>query len=359
MSSLKREVFEACKILQKNEMSRTIASLIKELTVSVENSQTGEYKKNKYGDFAYIAKHGKSQFQGYLYVDENVDNINKDLHFKVEHLLSNERKLLEMGHKTIISLIEKCLDEIIQLSPMVGEILNPYIDFKKVECNYNGELLLKDEEIKTIANAFKNGNLYKLLIKSKFNVFFNDLKKEQLIQLMNVISNEMKKSLRADYSADIENFYLRNIGGYKIPGDIIFSTTIILFALKESLKIICNLLYEAICGENLMVLNNKNIIKIDEQTYGKVFDKCKVIIQDTFFRVSGDVLGSILLIDCEMPGNNNLHEFGYITASNFSFSMEFGTTTSYTFLVINEEFVYINKITDYIASLGLPEFIKK
>ena len=73
MTTFRKEVFNICKKIQTMEKSLDIATVIKDLTISSENLNTGEIKERKHGDFAYVAKHSNNQFHGYLFVDENID----------------------------------------------------------------------------------------------------------------------------------------------------------------------------------------------------------------------------------------------------------------------------------------------
>lgn len=359
MSTFRSEVFKICKELQTKEISHKISSLIRDMSVSTENKETGEIKNTRHGDFAYVAKHSKNQFHGYLYTDENVDIINKQVPFHVEKLLKEERELLEIGHRTLVRFIQLCLSDLKSKSAAIAESMNPYSIFKKVPCDDLGERLLTDEEMQSAVQAYKNGKVYQTLLKSNLATLFNNTPIEQMIALIDITGKEVKKSYDDISNSTIEKLFARTLSGYNNIEDVMVSVSILFFALKESLQMACNLFYEAICGDDLIVLNNDNIINIENQTSNRAVERYKVLIQDTNLHISGDSIGSILLLDCETMQSTKIHVFGMIIASTLSFACDMGCTTKYTFITVNDELINIQNITDYILEKDLPQLTYK
>lgn len=359
MSNFRTEVFKICKKLQTIEKSHDISSLIRDMSISTENKETGEIKNTKHGDFAYAAKHSNNQFHGYLYVDENVETINKQVPISVEKLTKEERETIEIGHRTLVRFIHLCLSDFKSKSSAIAECMNPYSIFKKVSFDDSGERLLTDEEMQSAVEAFKNGKVYQALIKSNLTALFENIPFEQTITLIELTGKEIKKSYDDISNSDINEFSSRNLSGYKNVEDVMLSVSILIFALKESLRMTCNLFYEAICGDPLIVLNNDNIINIENKTSNRVVERYKVLIQDINMHISGDSIGSVLLLDCETMHGTKIHVFGMIIASTISFTGEMGYTTKYTFLTVNDELINIHIITDFILEKDLPKFIDK
>lgn len=359
MSTFRTEVFNICKKLQTLDKSHDISALIRDMSVSTENKETGEIKNTKHGDFAYAAKHSNNQFHGYLYVDENIETINKQVPISVEKLLKEEREILEIGHRTLVRFIHLCLSDFKSKSTTIAECMNPYAIFKKVSFVDSGESLLTDEEMQPAIEAFKKGKVYQALLKSNLTTLFENIPSDQMIALIDVTGKEVKKSYDDITNSDIDEFSSRNLSGYKNIQDVMLSVSILLFALKESLRMACNLFYEAICGDDLIVLNNDNIINIENKTSNRVVERYKVLIQDITFHISGDSMGSVLLLDCETMNGTKIHEFGMIIASTISFAGEMGYTTKYTFLTVNDELINIHIITDSILQKDLPKLIDK
>lgn len=351
------EVFKLCNILLNNDKAKAIGSLIYDLSVSTENVQTGLIKHRLHGDFAYVAQHSNNQFQGYLFVDDNIDILEIPTPFRVEHLSRDERILIEQGHMTLIRFIEMCLEEISKESKVVAEAMNPYFLFQNVECDPSVGSILTDEEMSSAVKAFKGGATYKTLIDSKFEYVFKKIDKSALQVLMGTTEKEINMSFGEEIPSDLKDFSIRFMGMNKDVPDIMLAFTILMYALKESLRIACQLLYEAICGIDLQVINNDNIINIEKQISNTLYKEYKVLIQGICMSHAGKSVGSILLMDCDPSDKVHLHEFGMITSMTQNFSMDMGETTKYTFITINEELINIQNITNSIINVGLPKVV--
>lgn len=353
------EVFKLCNILLNSGKAKAISSLIHDLSVSTENVHTGLTKHSLHGDFAYIAQHSNNQFQGYLFVDDNIDIWESPMPLRVEHLSRDERILIEQGHRTLTRFIEMCLEEINKESKGVAEAVNPYFLFKNVKCNPSVSSILTDEEMSSAVKAFKEGTVYKTLIDSKFEQFFKKIDRSVLQALMGSIEKEINMSFGEEIPSDLRDFSIRFMRSHKDITDIMLAFTILMYALKESLRIACQLLYEAICGIDLQVISNDNIINIENQTSNTFYKEYKVLIQGVFLSHTGKSVGSILLMDCDPNDKVHLHEFGMITSMTQNFTMDMGETTKYTFITVNEELINIQNITNSIVNTGLPKVVIK
>lgn len=356
-SNFRSEAFKLCKSLQRNSGAKKISELIHDLSVSVENKENELIKNTLHGDLAYVAKHSHNQFQGFLFVDDNVETLELPMPLRVEHLTKNERMLIEQGHRTLIRFIDMCLEEITKKSEIVAEAINPYFLFKEVNYDQSVKPLLSDDEMYSAVEAFKEGKIYKTLMDSKFEYIFKNIDKPQMRMLVGVMEKEINKSFEEDIPSDLREFSIRLMGKnkYKDITDAMFSFSILMIALKESLEIVCQLFYEAICGADLIVLNNDNIINIENCSANIICETYKVLIQGMYLDHISDGIRSVLLIDCNPTDERHIHEFGMVTAMTCSFAGDMGNTTKYTFVTMNEEMIYIHNITDDIIQAGLPE----
>lgn len=354
-STFRSEVFKLCKILQKKDEAKQIGELIHNLSVSSENKITGEVRHTLHGDFAYVAKHSRNQFQGFLFVDDNVDKLKFQIPLKIEPLTKSERELIERGHRTLIKFIEMCLDDISKKSLIVAEAMNPYFLFKEVIYDDSLESLLTDDEMAYAVKLFKEGKIYKTLIASKVEKLFENIDKQKMSILIGTLEKEIGKCFDENIPSDLREFSYRLIQKkqYKDITDVMLSFCILIIALKESLSVICQLFYEAICGADLIVLNNDNIIRIENRSVNSICETFKVLIQGMCYNYSSDGVKSILLLDCDPANEKHIHEFGVITAITCSFSADMGNTTKYTFATLDEEMIYIKKLTDDIIRVGL------
>lgn len=353
------EVFNLCKKLQEKEGREHIQSLVHELSVSTENRETSEIQQNPRGDFVYVAKHSHNQFMGYLFVDDNLDTLSFPVPLKVGHLTLNERKLIERAHATLSIFISCCLDDIKPHYPVIASVLNPYSNFPPVKTNPQNSSLLSLDELKPVAKAFKNGSIYRKLTESKYFELFNHIDKNKLLVLFQMISREMDKGTSGDVPKDIADFALSLSEKYKDVTKVMFACTILMYCLRKSLCLACELFYEALCGEDLIVLNNDNIINLNNTDEDVLYKKFTVLMQGAYFSLAADLLDRIALVDCDPPNRDHIHEFGMIVAATTSIRGEMGDSTKLTLATVNEELNPISLLTNEILRSELPQIEKR
>lgn len=353
-SNFRSEVFKLCKKLQENDSAKQVGSLIHDLSVSVENTETGIVKNKIHGDFAHIAQHSNNQFHGYLFLDDNIGKVDIPHLFTVEHLSTQERILIEKGHNTLTKFIDLCLADIACRSDIVAKAMNPYFLYKEVRVSQTNESLIPDTELLLAASAFKNGTVYRALTESNFTKLFENVDLSSMQGLLGTLEREVNKSLGENEVKDLKDFSLRLHSKLDNIADVMIAFSILIFALEESLKLSCRLLYRAICGIDLFVLNEENIINIEKKGSNTICEFYKVFAQDLPFDYTGSEMGSILLLDCDMPYGSHIHEFGMVTAETLNLIGEFGQTAKYSFVTVNEELIHIHNITEKILNVGLP-----
>lgn len=279
-TDFRREVFMLCKKVQKNDSAQKIGSFIRNLSLIKESKGTGMITKNLHGDFAYMAKQSNNEFHGYLFIDDNIDNIEMPMHLNAEHLLREERMLIEQGHKTLTRFVDLCLSDDAHKSNVVAESMDPYSLYKKVAVSQTVEPLIPDEELYPAVSAFKSGVVYKALMASNFTEMFKRVDIAAMRMLIGSIEKEINRSLGEEVAKDLENFSLKLNSKLTSVTDVMFAFSILMFALRQSLRLSCYLLYRAICGVGLFVLNNDNIINIEKKTSNVVCEFYKVFAQE-------------------------------------------------------------------------------
>lgn len=354
VSEFRHEVFRLCKKFQESEQAQRVKSVIYNLSVSAESKGIGVIRKNAHGDFAHIAQHSNSEFHGYLFLDDNMDQIDLPKIFSVDHLSNEERLLIEKGHKTLTRFVELCLSDIEQRAHVVAEAMNPYFLYRDVSVSETVEAIVSDEELLPAVIAFKNGEVYKALLASNFTKLFEKIDISAMRVLVGTIEKEVNQSLDENEAKDLKDFSLRLVSKLNNITDIMFAFSILMFALKKSLELSCHLFYRAICGIDLFVLNEENIINIEKETTNSICKFYKVFAQDLPFDYTGSEMGSILLIDCDTPYGSHIHEFGMVIAETLNLWGELGQTAKYSFVSVNEELIHIHEITREILKVGLP-----
>jgi len=356
-ADFRNEVFLACKILQKKDTAKKITSLIDDLSKSSKFTENETEQNNTHGDFAYLAKQSNNEFYSYLFIDDNIDKIELPQFLRAEHLASDERNLIESGHQTLVRFIELCLADIKQHSDVLATALNPYFLLKPIKINANATSILSDDELLPVVSAFKNGRVYKTLIDSNLAWVLSKLDINTVGTLITTAEREVNRSLGDDITHDLKEFTLKLAMTTKFSSisDVMLAYSILLIALRESLKMSCHLFFNAICGIDLLVLNNDNIINIEESISTTVCKFYKVLVQEISINTFDDDMVRVLLIDCDPSNEEHIHEFGMIIAETISFSRETGKTTKYSFVTIDKEMIHIYPLTEAIMRIGLPD----
>lgn len=355
--SFRNEIFTLCKELQKNEKNKEISDTIKSLRFAKRDAATKEIPKNLHGNFAQLAEQSNNQFLGYLFVDDNADEIQLPAFLSIKHLSNEERMAIEKGHKTLTRFVELCLNDMRGKSPIIADAISPYFLYKGVTLNNDSISLFEDCEYDDLVKAFKNGKVYKAVYDSDIDRFSQIINKDNLQALMTIVEKEFSTGYNEDIPSDLSALSMRLLNKQLNAPDILYAYVIMIYALKESLRMACQLLYGAICGGDLVVLNNDNLIDIEKRTSSQICNFYKVFVQGALFSVVGNLVGDVVLMDCDDSTNNHIHEFGMVTSTTIQFSREFGATSKISFVVVDKELIPIFNITDTILRHGLPPIV--
>lgn len=348
------ELFSLCKSIQEKDCTQQIRQLIYDLSVVTEKIKIGNCKP-LHGDFAQIARHSNNEFHGYLFLDDNIDSISLPKFFRVEHLSTDERALLERGHRTLVRFAELCLDDIYSKSEVIADSMHPYFLYKPVNFSSEATSFITDEEFQPVVSAFKRGKVYQSLMATDFVALFGQIDINHMRVLIGSIDREISQSLSEDVAKDIKEFSLKIDSKFNNITEVMFAFSVLIFAIKSSLALAFRVLYRAICGVDLFVLNNDNIISIEKNTTTVLCHYYKVFSQDMAVDYSGSEMGSILLLDCDPPYGSHIHEFGMLVSQTLNLAGEFGQSAKYSFVTVNEEMIYIHYLTNEILRIGLPE----
>lgn len=244
-------------------------------------------------------------------------------------------------------------------SPIIADAISPYFLYKSVTLNNDSVSLFEDSEYDNLVKAFKNGKVYKSLYDSDIDRFSQIINKNNLQALMTIMEKEFSTGYNEDISSDLSALSMRLLNKQLNAPDILYAYAIMIYALKESLRMACQLLYGAICGGDLVVLNNDNLINIENKTSSQICNFYKVFVQGALFSVVGNLVGDVLLMDCDDSTNNHIHEFGMVTSTTIQLAGEFGQTSKISFVIVDNELIPISNITNTILSHGLPKIVIK
>lgn len=356
--SFRNEVFALCKKAQKNMAAKEISDTIMALKITKGNISSGEIQRNPHGDFAQLAEHSNNQFHGYLFVDDNADKIQLPAFLSIKRLSNEERMAIEKGHKTLTRFVELCLNDMREKSPIIADAISPYFLYKSVTLNNDSISLFEDSEYDNLVKAFKSGKVYKAVYDSDIDRFSKIIiNKNNLQAIMTIMEREFSTGYNEDIPPDLSTLSVRLLNKQLNAPDILYAYAIMIYALKESLRMACQLLYGAICGGDLVVLNNDNLISIENRTSSQICNFYKVFVQGALFSVVGNLVGDVLLMDCDDSTNNHIHEFGMVTSTTIQLAGEFGQTSKISFVIVDNELIPISNITNTILSHGLPKIV--
>ncbi len=341
MKSFRSEVFELCKLLKRVPDVEPIKLLIMNLNVHTDDESMGDRS-----SFGYVSRHSHNQFFGYLFTDENVSLYNKDQLFKdISALQTSERCLLERGQATIDLFINEALCDLGKTYPNLVKVLNPYSQFKPIK-QITADAFLTKEEISKCVLAFKNTAPYRNLINSRISGILKTISEKQLFQLWQLMYQDIIQKPYDTVSSDIMEMALKYTNNQNLQENLLFKSACLILALREMLNVVAQLMFTAMVGEDLIVLDNDNIISIEKNESNLVNKYMIVLVQDLPIRCGIDTVGSIVLIDCEPLDNYHIHEFGFVKAETFSMNEDTGMTNKLSFSIIDEDLNPIFNLTN-------------
>ncbi len=347
-------VFRLCRKLSLNTESKRIRQTIHNFSVAQNDKyDSGVIEFPSHGSLAYMATQQKAQFLGYLIADDSVEDINRISPFKATNLTNEERTIIEMAHNTFQFFINKCTEELQEKYPKAYLLIDPYGLYKKTKFVTASSSFLEMKDIQECINSFRSGKLYKKIIDNDALEFFEELDESEIKDLCII----QKKQLMDDYrltTKETDDFLRRLRTNIQIEAvDLLMIYSIYCYALKESLFIALQMLYDSILGHDLTVMTNDNIIRIVDRHSDVVYEKYIVLLQGDIYDIAGGGVGSIALLSCDPSENDHIKSFGIIWAQTVSFANEFGDTTKVTLVTVDEELNGIHLLTDNILNTNI------
>ena len=337
--TFRNSIFDLCNQLKKKEEVSQLKELLFKLNICPEK---GEFLNRS--DFGYIARRYNNQFHGYLFTDDNIDSFKKDSTFNnLSKLSEDERSIIECGHYTIQMFIDECLNDLKTMFPNIDRILNPYSRYKAINQSASTPIIEKDKLADAIS-SFKNSPVYKAIVSSTIGEYLKKISEEQYFQMVELMSIEINKSF-GTVSKDIKEFAMRYTAMQRQPQDVLFKDVCYLISLREMLSVAAQLLFTAMVGEDLVVLDNDNIISIEENSFNVVYQYVTVLAQDLVPVSNVELIGGVVLIKCELPDGHTIKEFGTVKKTTMNLNVDTGLTTRLSFAILDE---HLNPISNLI-----------
>lgn len=330
-------VFKLCKVLQRCNFKSELEPIMTNLTFFKEGQETPN--RSSYG---YLGRGMRNQFYGFLFVDDNKESIS-DLRDTVP-LNINEKSLLYQGHMVLTNFILACLKDIITEAPLIAKVINPYSNYKPIQRMSVNECI-ESSVYEQCAIDFRNTKVYKTLLQSPVWNNIKTMSLEHVELMIGVLDRDIINNPLNNVPEDIRNYTFRTMQPKLSIEDILMRDFCLILSLREMLVNACQLFYTALVGGELLILNNDNLISIDKNESNEIYSYMTVFVQGIIFNEFSDLVGDILLIDCEYTNEYKIHEFGRIHSATISFSQEEGETTKLTFCTLNDE---LNPISNLV-----------
>lgn len=141
--------------------------------------------------------------------------------------------------------------------------------------------------------------------------------------------------------------------------EILLAETLIIFSLQKSLENACSLLYTALIGDDLCVFNNDNIFNIDKNYSNSLRKVIQLSAVGIFLNGKSNMVGDIMLVDCDPYPKHHMHEFGVIQSYSASFNGEMGNTSKVTMMVVDDLLNPYYLLTNRIIDMDFPPLVRE
>ena len=341
MKKFRGEIFDLCKVLssmnQFNDLRNTLASLRFTKSDSVLDP-----KKDVCNNGILL----RAEFYGLLLAYQN--KLTSFPEVAAERIALTEKEFTDIsyGYCYISRFIELCLEDISKHNHTIGEMLSPYSFLKPIvdTPTFDIDTSIMDSAV----NAFKDSSVYHGLMDTNLLMVFSNVPDETIRSLIGALYRDIIQAPMDTVSNDILAFKVRE-QSYKPnqqvnPVDALQIISFKLLALREMLSAAASLLYDAILGSPLVVIDENCLIDIGKNASNTIYSYKTILIQGGIVCPFNDVLNVVFLLTIN-NAKTKIHEFGRARSSTFSFTKGNGETTKLSFCVLDEELNPISNLT--------------
>ena len=287
-------------------------------------------EQRQYSNYAYIAKHQKAQFMGYLIVDYKKDLLSQDPTFTFKGLPENILTIIKKCNYILQYINEQCIEDIIATHPCLKKTLTIYSLFDYPEYYYNINDLIDTNKLAPLILAFKNSHI----VKSISSLDTDGINKIPEDVFLNIILELRERILQSGVNNIPEDFREIIVNNNPDPTAILGHIFLRILSVREMIYNILNILYQAFLTDNLVLLNENNIINVDIFTKTLLSSGLIILTQPTksdFFAEVSDLIHKNIL---DLDINNDLF---LIERTQFNFSQENGQTKKYFLRMLNDD----------------------
>ncbi len=213
--------------------------------------------------------------------------------------------------------------------------------------------------MKKLRKRFENPNYTKKLINSSINALVEELKPEDIHTMFMVFEKEIVACPLDVVPESIKPLEKCLVTKFEKIEEILLAETLIIFSLQKSLENACSLLYTALIGDDLCVFNNDNIFNIDKNYSNSLRKVIQLSAVGIFLNGKSNMVGDIMLVDCDPYPKHHMHEFGVIQSYSASFNGEMGNTSKVTMMVVDDLLNPYYLLTNRIIDMDFPPLVRE
>lgn len=341
MKKFRDEVFALCNILLKmNEFSdlrQTMAALRFSTQKSIIDHKI---------DVCTNGIHLRAEFYGILLAYQNKLTSFPNVDADQISLSDTEYANIALGHSYICQFIEMCLSDITSQYPIIGKLLSPYSFFKPI--NEIPDVKLDSSIFNKAVKSFKNTTVYHSLTDTNVLMPFGNMTEESMRSFLQLLYRDIINAPMDIVPNEIVSLKMREHNFKKDqpinPVDALQLVSFRLLALREMLSAAASLIYDAMLGSDLTVIDENRLINIEKNASNTIYSYKTILFQGGLFSPFNDAINIIFLLHID-NGKVKIHDFGRSRSLTFSFANENGDTTKLSYCVLDEELNPISNLT--------------
>ena len=343
MSGFRNEVFTLCKTLQSMDHFDNLRQTMTSLRLSPAGSMIAPKT-----EICANGIHLCAEFYGILLAFQyKLSSFPNTEHDKM--ILNNdEYNSIAYGQCYISRFIEMCLSELTSRNPIIGKMLSPYSFLKPIDEIPDFEI---DSSIfHNAVKSFQDSTVYHALTDTNVLTAFSRIPEDAIRTLFGVLYRDIIQAPMDTVSDEIFSLKAREQGfkpNQKInPVDALQLISFKLLALREMLSAAASLIYDAMLGSELVVIDENSLIDIEKNVSNVVYSFKTILVQGGIHCPFNDILNIVFLLHVD-NGKAKIHDFGRAKSSTFSFANENGDTTKLSFCVLDADLNPISNLTNH------------
>lgn len=346
MKKFRGEIFDLCKILKSNTCKEF--ELLRHTMSSLQLSNNNASEINLKHDIFSNGVRLNSDFYGILVAFEKRLTVFDTTKSIKTELNKDEFESIAFGNSLVNVFFNMCLTEIYDINPAFAKAMHPYSFLIPLEApapSFEYDM----SAFQVAVDSFKHSSVYESVFKSNaLQVLSGNSEKtaKELIQILyrDIIMVPMEK-----VSDDIAALLMRSKGMKNMSlmsaTDAMSLISFKLLALREMLSNAARLIYCAILGIDLTIIDESSLINIEKNSSNLVYSYKTILIQGIVIKPLEDLIKSMLLLTIDYQ-QTKIHEFGTIKSYTVNFNQTEGGTTKISYCLVDDDLNPIFNLTN-------------